>query len=1588
MKRNPEAKPRAPGAANVRGALSAVSALSTLSTLSRLGIGAGLLLVFVGGSLLSFVLYANLPAGRRVLASGLERVLKSSLEGRFEIAAVEHISLRDLRARGITVHDPDGHLVLSVNALTVQADLPGLLRKLLLGTGVVTLRFDHARIERAEVYLLPGPHNVPTIVDAFTPTPSLPGSATSASATTLKIWFPEIEVGHIYGRMALDEVPTLEAELSSVRGAVVGSSALTSVDVERFSATVRGLGGADATGVGSVHVRAPGAVWTSFDGYFGELQFGTVVRVDGPKLDVALDVPRAEPKTVRALWADYPLLEDLGAHVEAVGTLSAMHTQAKLSLGQGSLTSSGELRLSERPGADLELSARSLNLRALWPSAPSTALDADATLAVFQSGDQWVANVDGTTRATEILGTPLPPIDITGSYDAKGFAGHAVAHEPGIPLRLTFDVHPDGSIDGSAEAKGVDLSRAPRLQPYFDGRGLLNLQLKGRIDKGRLVSQVSGDLNAFQYGQVTIDSNQFSGRLAGPLSDPQKLSVALSLTSRRLRAGAFGFDDLKTELRGPVTRPLVSTSISSPKGPQITAKATITPRHVTRIDDLSLEVRRDRAALSATVAEVDVTGDRLRVSGLRMDGAGGKLDASGQLEPNRVTLVAHGAQLDLGMIAHALGLPRGLLGGKVTLDADLESSQKTQRGSFAVRLEQGETQGVAIDSLALTGKLDGPKLELQSTAQLRDFGTFSGEAKANLTGNLSDPSTFERATGVLTLKAEHVPFALLSYVLPKSAGVNDVRGEGSATLVLDRATADAIPNLSLVANTSGLYVGLTPNREGAKPLAFNGVDAHAGLNINGASGETDLILKLDDLHGPLASATTRLTIDLAAAREHPERLWSQLRSTPLVAKVLIDDRALENLPAPLVPEGISGRLRSELSLRGSLDRPIFSDKTELYRLRLGESERDKAVDVCAQLDYDKSTGQYGARGEVFLPKGKDDQRACQGGRVAQFSAGGQAAWDKLIDSTLSADPAWTGTAGLSLEGMPIDIVPTFAAAGLGGRVFGVVMFDRREALPQVRSQLEVREATLTGTRLGTAAVRAHTDGRALSAELDIEQPNSGPSSGSQIGGRLNAELMTAINWEGVVPTLDDTRPISANLTASNLDAVLLTPFVQDILSEIGGKLDTALELTLTPNLEATTGEHWSGSVKGSLDMRDGNLRLSQLGLRLRKVQLSAEATANGKSTLLKIDSLNAAAEGNETNVAAAGNLRFTGLRVVSGNANVELHGVPFLVEGVPLATLDSGRTRVRSARGASKPAQEIHRISIDLERRPNEMFVKLTIPELEAKLPQEGSRSLITLGENEDILVAQPIREPVQGADGESLPWHMRFDLGNDVKITRADLSLPISGSPEILLGETMQIQGNVELRAGGRLSLPGLARPFTIENGTVAFDAGGDPKDPRLKVRAVCKLSQLTVWATVNGTFQNAKVVFESDNPTLTNQAQIMAALLGPSDSTNPGLSAGTGYLGQRLLANTALSRLELKAGNETTVDQRTYATYSAAYPISDEFWFEGSYKTLQAQDFTGASRNAFSGTFDWRFKRNWSLTTEIGNIGAGVNLLWLYRY
>ena len=125
--------------------------------------------------------------------------------------------------------------------------------------------------------------------------------------------------------------------------------------------------------------------------------------------------------------------------------------------------------------------------------------------------------------------------------------------------------------------------------------------------------------------------------------------------------------------------------------------------------------------------------------------------------------------------------------------------------------------------------------------------------------------------------------------------------------------------------------------------------------------------------------------------------------------------------------------------------------------------------------------------------------------------------------------------------------------------------------------------------------------------------------------------------------------------------------------------------------------------------------------------------------------------------------------------------------------------------------------------------------------------------------------------------------------------------------------------------------------------------------------------------------------------EAEIQALLLGggaseSGDAQGAGVGYGADFVSE-LLADTNLPHVELRTGSETAAEDRRYATYTAAVQISDEVWFEGSYKALSASEQTDDG-DALTGTVDWRFRRDWSLRTELGTLGTGVDLLWQYRY
>jgi autotransporter translocation and assembly factor TamB len=318
---------------------------------------------------------------------------------------------------------------------------------------------------------------------------------------------------------------------------------------------------------------------------------------------------------------------------------------------------------------------------------------------------------------------------------------------------------------------------------------------------------------------------------------------------------------------------------------------------------------------------------------------------------------------------------------------------------------------------------------------------------------------------------------------------------------------------------------------------------------------------------------------------------------------------------------------------------------------------------------------------------------------------------------------------------------------------------------------------------------------------------------------------------------------------------------------------------------------------------------------------------------------------------------------------VNLKRVPLMIQGVSQANLSG---------------------SAGLELFPDRdpVLVAIQLHDLTAALPRSSGRAVLSVDDNPDIDVQQPLREPLRTSKSAGPAWQLAFDLANKVRVTRADMEIPLRGRPVIDLGEKTTVRGDLELEPGGRAQL--LGKGFVIESGEVHFDTA-DPADPHLRVLASWRAPEgTTVYVEVGGTVRQATLRLESD-PALS-QADIQALLLGGGTSEGgqaqaAGLGYGADFVGQ-LLADTPLQRVELRTSAGTTADAQSYSTYSAAVPVSENVWVELAYKSMDTSGGAVEQRDAASAIIDWRFKRDWSLRTEAGTVGTGVDMLWQYRY
>jgi autotransporter translocation and assembly factor TamB len=1513
--------------------------------LVRVGATLALLLTFlvalVGGALL----HADLNPGRRIAGRALQRLLGGTLEGTVEVGPFESIGLGGAQVRDAVLKDAYGQRVLGLSHVRTDLPIVLLIRNVLVGQKPLSIIAEHVRVETADVAFLADPSTgEPTIVRALTPRPSASGPS-SGPSTAPSIYLPSIEIGTVNARASLVDVPPLSAELKQVQGQLIANDQGLAVDVKRFGMVLRGFI-AETRGTGTVTVRAPGPLEVTFEGYFGEVETKARAFLNGSTLDASIDIPSAWATDVRALVPDWPIVERVSAHVEAQGRLPALVVHANAQSLASTLEVSGPVILGSEPSALLTVTGRHLDVRLVDEEAPKTDVALDASVIAKTHNGKLTAEVHAHTEPAIVSEQLVPAVDGDGTWDGEKASGTLHIDEPGVPTDATFELTKAGVFDLDAKVNAVDLQRLPRLGIQgVTGRGHAHARL--HVEGGQVRGTYDADVTGLSLGVARVPSASVKGEVSAPLRALEVARFTAHLQGKNATLGSWPLGNVKVDATGDAKSVALDAVAVQENGPEIRGKGRLSLRGGAVLSQTKLSLRRDPVLVEGTVDRLDFDEGIVDVHDVRVTGAGGELKGAIRLAHELVEIEAQGDDVDLDALSRAIGLPRGTIGGKLRVNADVAAGRDVTRGRLRLGLTDATVGAVGGLSLDLSGDLEDRALTGGATGMVAGIGTFGGTWNVTLAGKPFEVDSYRNATGTAELQVGNIRLPLVSALLPANGLVGHVSGTAYVRALVERRDAKAtLPNFLATVQTQGLAVDL---RTGEPPLHVQGIDVTMTGALDGTTGDSTGTTLLADAHGDLLTATGAIHLDVERFLSEPERALAQLLDTPFDAVVTVPARSIDLWPDFARVPGIAGTVSANGTVRGTLSHPTFYASATGTQIAAAEGGLSKPVDVGAEARYDWDTRTANAR-------------------VTTSLAGTQVATATLRAVLPESGIADVNASGrLDVFGLPLDVFGTVANTTFGGLVYGFADFSKQPGSGAVSSNLRILQTTVDQAPLGEAQIQIDATRPLALATIQV--------SGDR--GTLEGQMSAPVSFAHFAPALVPTDPVRVKVTAKDFSAALLAPAVNGVLSRVAGRLDAELSVELDPEPDADGATEWVGGASGTAALSEGSAFIEPLGMDVRGLSFALTANGQGKKTDVTVRDLGGRVRSTNDNVHGSLDLELSGLSLVSGTGELRADDMPILLQGAP-----QGRATGHA--------------TAKLEGTKEAMLVDVQVPDLTVTLPASSTRAVIDLRAHPDLIVLQDSRKT--GLTDTPRLWRLTLHLGSNVRIRRSDVDLGVFGDPMVEFGgpET-RMTGTVDLRPGGRVPL--LGKVFVIDQGHVEFGTG-DPANPRVDVRAVWRAANDTqVIVQVSGTLRDNQVALRSE-PALP-QSEVFALLLGGSSSDttdydsdaakkNSGSAAGSVALGSGVSAlglNDLLTNNPVELRVETT--SQSLPRYTASVRIRENLWFEAS--TYQRTDVgvgAAANRNVYSGTVDYRFTDKWSLRTEAGTAGGAMDLLWQYRY
>lgn len=937
----------------------------------------GLGVTFAAAGVVGLIVHAEHPASRRLMARALTRTLSDSVQGSVTVENIDSLGMRGVRGVTAQVRDPEGREVLVAKGVRIRAFLPEIVQAALFSKGGSTLTVERVRIEHLELTLIPDVSGQPTLVRALLAKPSAatPGPAVAKPGPGL--WLPAIRIREVAIRgeveaMGRATVP-VDLTLARLRGSVFASSERLSVRADRFGFAARELplgmfagesaaSSADWRGTAQAHVEMPsasGAPYSAFgsiDGFLDEVQTSLRGHVDGDRVDLALELPRARSEALRALFPLLPIHETAWLSARLKGELPELAARVRIGLGDGEIDAQGPLTLGEAPDAKLNVDLRALDARAIEPSAPKTSVDGRGELSLRLPQAGLEGDFELRTEPAPVDDWTLPPISMRGAFAPQRFETTATVHVPGMPTHLRkLVIRPASRGEGvtvelEADGEVPSIARMPALAGL--GRGKAQWYARGTLSAGRIDSHFGVLLRDYAHDDVRLEQAAIVGRMTGSLDRP---TIDASLVGRDLHLAGLDFRNLRATALGPLKRPRLVASLEHDELPLLTAKGNVRlAGEGVVIDGFELAASRRDIEVVAKAAKASFAPDVIEVPAFTIDGAG-KVEGSVRIEPGRLRLNARtGEPLDVGLLAAlfegrsqaAMAVARlrnGALseafpilwsnyvdGMAVSFNLDLEKSRRIERGHL--ELHVGHRNRTALPELKVRADLRVEGSEVSGEGVTVALGNLLSVTalpeRATLGGSLLEPASWEKVTGKLSVRSsiDFDEVNQLAQLLPDDAmPVRKLAGKLSTRMALKREHDDAFPDLELSTTTKGLELEAeVSDGEERETWASHGLDVSLAGSADVQEGRARLRGVVAHEGRELVELVVEAEPPFTEMLETPRRARQLMEKAPLAVHLRVPRTSLASLPSFLRPSWFEGDVQLTGDLHGSLEMPIVT----------------------------------------------------------------------------------------------------------------------------------------------------------------------------------------------------------------------------------------------------------------------------------------------------------------------------------------------------------------------------------------------------------------------------------------------------------------------------------------------------------------------------------------------------------------------------------------------------------------------------------------------------------------------------------------